>query len=82
MVVNYPLLTEKAVDLIDKENKIVFRVDKQATKEQIKKSVEELYDVKVVKVNTSLDMKGNKKAFVKLDKKNSAADLATKLNVL
>lgn len=82
MVINYPLLTEKCVDLIEKENKLVFRVDKEATKAQVKKGIEELYNVKVVQVNTLIDTKGNKKAFVKLDKKNSAADLATKLNVL
>lgn len=82
MVINYPLLTEKCVDLIEKENKLVFRVDKDATKEQIKKGVEKLYNVKVEKVNTLIDMKGNKKAFVKLAKKDNAANLATKLNVL
>ena len=82
MVIKYPLVTEKAVDLIEKENKLVFRVEKSATKEQIKEEIEKLYEVKVAGVNTAIDMRGQKKAFVKLAKKNNAADLATKLNMM
>lgn len=82
MVIKHPLLSEKAVDLIEKENKLVFKINKAATKQDIKKEVERLYNVKVENVNTSIDMRGNKKAFVKLAKENSAADLATKLNIL
>lgn len=82
MVIKYALLTEKSIDLIEKENKLVFCVDKGATKKVIKDAVEELYNVKVSKVNTVRDMKGNKKAFVKLEGKGTAADLATKLNML
>jgi len=82
MAVKHALLTEKAVDLIEKENKLVFRVENRSTKADIKKDVEELYGVKVVQVNTSIDMRGKKKAFVKLSKKDSASDIATKLNIL
>ena len=80
--VKHALLTEKAVDLIERENKLVFRVENRATKEEIKKDVERLYNVKVDKVNTSIDMRGYKKAFVKLAKGSSASDIATKLNIL
>ena len=82
MVVRYPLLTEKAVNLIEKENKIVFVVDKNATKQEIKEEVEELYGVKVDKVRTVITPKGEKRAFVKLIGKNAASDLATKLNII
>lgn len=82
MVVRYPLLTEKAVNLIERENKIVFVVDKNATKQEIKKEVEELYTVKVDKVRTVITPKGEKRAFVKLIGKNAASDLATKLNII
>lgn len=82
MVIKYALLTEKAVDLIEKENKLIFRVEKNATKKEIKEGVEKLYGVKVSKVNTILDMKGQKKAMVKLVGDGAAAELATKLNVL
>lgn len=82
MAIRYPLLSEKAVDLIEKENKLIFVVDKSSTKQEIKEQIEELYSVKVEDVNTSIDMRGKKKAFVKLAKANSAAELATKLNIL
>ena len=82
MVIHFPLISEKAVDLIEKQNKLVFIVDKDATKEEIKKAVEELYKVKVIKVNTSTNIKGRKRAFVKLSKENPATEIATKLNII
>jgi large subunit ribosomal protein L23 len=76
------LITEKSVGLIEKENKLVFVVDKSATKHDIKKAVEELYGVKVAAVNTMISMKGRKKAYVKLKPEFKASDIATKLKVL
>lgn len=81
-ILYYPLVTEKAVNMIDKENKIVFIINKEATKPQVKEAIQTLYEVKVDKVDTLLDRKGRKKAFVKISKESSAADLATKLGVI
>ena len=81
-VLLYPLVTEKAVNMIESENKITFIVSDTATKTDIKKRVMEAYEVKAVKVNIIRDMKGRKKAIVKLDKKYKASELATKLGVL
>src|SRR3989338_5106660 len=47
-ILKYPLVTEKAVNMIDAENKLVFVVDGKATKQIVKKAVEELYKVKVL----------------------------------
>ena len=82
MSVQYPLITEKAVGLIEKENKLVFIVDKAATKNDVKKSVEALYGVKVAAVNTLNSMKGKKKAYVTLKPEFKATDIATKLKIL
>ena len=82
MAANYPLLSEKAVGLIEKENKIVFIVDPKSTKTDIKQSVEELYKVKVDRVNTLRSMKGKKKAYVQLKPEFKAVDLAAKLKIL
>ena len=82
MAIQYPLITEKSVGLIERENKLVFVVDKTATKHDIKKAVEELYGVKVESVNTMISMKGRKKAYVKLKPEYKAADIATKLKIL
>src|ERR1700749_4672125 len=56
-----PVITEKAT-LLTELNKVVFRVAKDATKDEIASAVEELFKVRVVKVNT-LNTKGKTKRF-------------------
>ena len=56
-----PVITEKAT-LASELNKVVFKVRKDATKDQIKAAIERLFDVKVVGLNT-LIRKGKKKSF-------------------
>jgi large subunit ribosomal protein L23 len=55
-----PLVTEKAVNLAQEQNKYAFYVDRHANKIEIKKAVEELFNVKVTAVNTMTE-KGKKK---------------------
>lgn len=50
-LVRRPIVTEKATLLLE-DNKYVFEIAPQATKTQVKAAIEELFDVKVVKVNT------------------------------
>jgi large subunit ribosomal protein L23 len=80
-VVQYPLITEDVVNLIEEENKITFIVDLKADKKTIKRAVEELYEVDVERVNTLITSKGLKKAFVKLAPESKASDLAIKLGI-
>ena len=47
-----PVVSEKSVDLMEGQNKYTFEVLKTATKPQIAQAVEEIFDVKVLKVNT------------------------------
>ncbi|MFP4115847.1 MAG: 50S ribosomal protein L23 [Candidatus Aenigmatarchaeota archaeon] len=81
-VIKYPHLTEKSVDMVEKENKLVFIVEDKTNKNQIRWAVEEEFDVTVVKVNTLNTMKGNKKAVVKLSEDDNAIDIATRLGML
>lgn len=81
-IILYPLLTEKAIGKIEKENKIVFVVKRTANKSQIKWAVERAFNVKVVKISTLIDRKGRKKAWIKLSKEYSASDIATKMGML
>jgi large subunit ribosomal protein L23 len=81
-VLLYPLVTEKTVGMIEKENKIVFIVDRKANKKQIKEAFEKLFGVKVEKVNTLIARDGRKKAFIKLKKEFKASDVAVKLGIL
>ena len=50
-IIRRPLVTEKSTSLMG-ELKYVFQVDNRANKVEIKKAVEELFDVKVKDVNT------------------------------
>ena len=83
-----PVITEKATTLSE-FNKMVFRVHKGASKNSIKKSIEKIFKVNVIKINT-INLKGKtklvkgkkssrpgyKKAIVTL-KKGQSVDLAT-----
>jgi large subunit ribosomal protein L23 len=81
-VLLYPLVTEKSVGMIEKENKIVFIVDRKANKKLIKEAFEKLFGVKVEKINTLITKDGKKKAFIKLKKEFKASDIAVKLGIL
>jgi large subunit ribosomal protein L23 len=60
-VILSPVITEKAT-MLSENNKVVFKVARNATKPQIKEAVEKLFDVKVEAVNT-LVRKGKVKRF-------------------
>ena len=83
-----PIITEKAT-ILSEQNKTVFRVHDKANKKNIKKNIEKLFKVNVVKINiinqkTKIKMKqgkksykpGYKKAIVTL-KKGQSIDLTT-----
>ncbi len=76
-----PVTSEKAVKLIDLENTLLFKLERDASKPEIKKEVEMLFSVKVDRIRTH--MRGNSKyAFVRLAKTNPAIDVATKLGMI
>ena len=50
LLIKRPLISERATDL-GALNKYVFMVDVRATKKQIKKLIEDIYEVSVVKTN-------------------------------
>lgn len=81
-VIKYPLTTEKSVRVMEADNKLIFIVDRTATKTQIKKAVEELFKVKVVNVNTTIVPSGEKKAYVTLSPDTPAIDVATQLGLI
>jgi len=76
-----PITSEKAVKMIDLDNTLIFETEMRVSKIEIKKEIEKVFAVKVEKVRTSIN--GNKKyAFVKLNKKTPAIDIATKLGMI
>ncbi|PKM34776.1 MAG: 50S ribosomal protein L23, partial [Gammaproteobacteria bacterium HGW-Gammaproteobacteria-10] len=61
-VLQAPVVSEKSTIAAEKNKQFVFKVTKQASKIQIKKAVEAMFEVQVDSVNT-LNVKGKKKRF-------------------
>lgn len=81
-MISYPLMTEVASRLLETENKLVFMVNLKSSKADVRRAVEELYEVVVEKVNVLITPKGEKKAFVKLRPDYKAVDVAIRLGIL
>ena len=81
-VIAYPLMTESASLMVERDNKLIFVVNLKADKSDVKRAVQELYEVKVSKVNLLITPQGVKKAFVKLTPEFKASDVAIKLGIL
>jgi large subunit ribosomal protein L23 len=94
-VIRHPYVTEKAMNLMTNEfdvkkngkvvgksklNCLVFIVDRRANKKDIKLAIEQLFEVKVERVNTFINKEG-KHAIVKLTKDFSAEDLGMRIGV-
>ena len=86
--IHSPLITEKASGMSE-QNKVIFKVHENASKKTIKKNIEKIFNVKIIKINTINKKskskiirgkqgfkKGFKKAVVTL-KKGQSIDLAT-----
>lgn len=61
-ILQSPVVSEKSSIAADQSNRFVFKVQKSATKPQIKKAVELMFDVKVDSVQV-LNVKGKSKRF-------------------
>ena len=83
-----PIVTEKSTNLSD-QNKIVFKVNKNANKKNLKNNIEKIFKVNVIKINIinkksrikttrgkKVRVKGFKKAIITL-KKGQNIDLTT-----
>lgn len=80
-VIIHPDVTEKSMKLLETENKLVFVVSLRSDKNDIRSAVEILYEVKVTDVNTLVNPKGVKKAYVKLSPEFRAEEVATKVGI-
>ena len=70
-VLERPVTSEKSGILRDEQGKYIFRVALRASKAQIKKAVEQMFDVKVVKVNSAV-VRGHprRRGFIMAKRKN------------
>jgi|SRR5215208_7697013 large subunit ribosomal protein L23 len=76
-----PYITEKTFNLIEKENKLTFIVAEKASKDQIIKALQILYESQASEVNTARTIQG-KKAFIKIKAPEGARELATKMGLV
>ncbi len=80
-IIEHPLVTEKAMDEMDFDNKLQFVVDIDATKASVTEEVEARYEVSVVDVNTQITPQGKKKATVRLGDDDDAQEVASRIGV-
>ena len=81
MTVRFPLVTEKAMNDMDFENKLQFVVETDATKPEISEAIEDRFEVSVTSVNTQVTTDGTKKAVVTLSEEDDAQDVASRIGV-
>ncbi len=81
-VIKYPLTTEKSIRMMESDNKLIFVVERKASKPAIRRAIEAAFGVKIVKVNTQIMPSGKKKAYVRLSEETPAMNVATKLELL
>ena len=81
-IIKVPLSTEKAIRQIEFDNKLAFVIHERATKKDVKKAVEEMFKVRVVKVNVQNSFKGRKIAYVKLGPESVASDISADLGLI
>ena len=76
-----PQLTEKSMNAIDYKNELTFVVRRTAKKPENKEAIQQLFEVKVERVNTQINSRGEKIAYLKLAEEHSAEDIAVKMGV-
>ncbi|MFB6119077.1 50S ribosomal protein L23 [Halosegnis sp.] len=81
MTLHHPLVTEKAMNDMDFDNKLQFIVDSSASKPEVTAAIEERFEVTVTNVNTQVTTDGTKKAVVTLSEEDDAQDVASRIGV-
>jgi large subunit ribosomal protein L23 len=79
-IVLHAYVTEKAMDEMERQNKLEFVVDRRANRAQIKRAIEELYHCKVQKITTKIVRVG-KIATVRFRPEFSAEDIGSRAGV-
>jgi large subunit ribosomal protein L23 len=78
----YPIATEKAINMIERNNVITYVVDLRSKRDEVKKEFERIFKVKVDKVNIEIEPRNRKRAYIKLNKSFKASDIALKLKLV
>ncbi|MEE9440727.1 MAG: 50S ribosomal protein L23 [Candidatus Thermoplasmatota archaeon] len=79
-IIFHPYVTEKTMNQMERNNALEFIVKRDANKQQIKQSVETMFDVKVKNVNTRITKNG-KHAIVVFMPEFKAEDIGMRIGV-
>ena len=79
-IILHPFVTEKTMNLMERENKLEFIVIRSASKPQIKAAFEQLFNVKVKSVNTMI-LKTGKHAIILLAEGYNAEDVGMRIGI-
>ncbi len=79
-IIYHPYVTEKTMNMMEKDNALELVVKRRANKQQIKRAVEKMFEVKVKDVNTRITKKG-KHAIVKFMPEFKAEDIGMRIGV-
>jgi large subunit ribosomal protein L23 len=82
MVLRHPYVTEKAMMTLEKENKLQFLVEKNATKKQIKREIEKTFEQDVRGISTVMTMHGEKKAIISFANEKAAEEILSRLGIM
>ncbi len=81
MSVRYPFITEKATIQLEEQNKLQLIVDINATKNHVKRDIEDIYGFDVAAIRTLITPKGKKKAIVTFTDDDAATEIATRIGL-
>ena len=82
MILKYPFVTEKAMMTLERDNKLQFLVQKEATKPQIKREIEKTFEKEVASVRTLMSPKGEKKAIITFVDEKAAEEILSRLGIM
>ena len=80
-VVEHPFVTEKTMAQMEKDNKLEFVVRRNASKSAIKAAIEELFQARVIAVNTKIATDGRKHAIVRFAPDVKAEEIGTRIGI-
>jgi len=79
-IIFHPYVTEKTMNFMEKNNALEFVVKRDSTKKQIKKAIEDMFEVKVNNINTRITKKG-KHAIVTFNPEFKAEDIGMRIGI-
>ncbi|HJJ46773.1 MAG TPA: 50S ribosomal protein L23 [Methanocorpusculum sp.] len=82
MVLAHPIVSEKAMVILEKGNQISFICEKESRKEDIKNDLEKTFGKKIVAINTMMTTKGTKKAIISFEEDNAAEEILSQLGIV